>query len=138
MRGLWRWAVIFLAAVGFDVMMAILGVGFVTAQNNAEEAIAAQRASAARASARISEYRAETARLREVNERLVNEQDALRRRQIANDAAVAEVRAAQQRVEQGDPSTTPPSTPAPPSTTTSTTTPPRRCIAQVTDTCIGG
>ena len=136
-----RWVLIALAAVGFDVMVAILGVGFVTSQNNAKDAISAQRASAERASARISEYRAETARLRALNEQLVDEQDAGRRRQLANEVAIAEVRAAQRRLATDSSTTT---TTAPRGTTTTTTSPPttttttmpRRCTVQVSGVCL--
>lgn len=140
-----RFAFVMLAVIGFDVLVAVLGVGFVTSQQNAREAIKAQRASAASATRRISEYRLQQAQDHATIEQLVAAQSEQERERIAAAAAQASIGEAQKRVPakrspaKRSPSTT--STTRPPSTTTTqppttTTTAPPKCAVPVGNVCL--
>jgi septal ring factor EnvC (AmiA/AmiB activator) len=139
MSRLARVVLIALAIVGFDVLVAVLGVGFVTSQQNARDAIKAQRAQAESATKRISEYRLQQAQDHATIEALVASQDEQDRQRIAAAAAQASITQAQKRVPaRRSTSTTQPSTTTttrPPSTTT-TATPPKPCAVPVDGVCL--
>lgn len=132
----WRAVLVGLAVVGFDMAIAVLGVGFVTSQHNARDAIKAQRASAAAATRRINEYRLQQARDHATIEQLVAAQDEDDRQRIAAAAAQASIDAAAKRAasdRRTSKTTTKPtsSSTTSTSTTTTTTTPPGSCLLVV-------
>jgi hypothetical protein len=144
MKARWRWVLILAAVVGFDGCVALLGVGFVRAQQNAQEAqqvareaVAARQAGADSATARINEYRAQKARDDKTIEDLRASNDPTARERIVIESREAAITAAEERLEENrrasTTTTTAPQRPQPQpttttTTTTSTTTPPRRCV----------